>query len=158
MSMLKVARKSLFVDPAVQGAVLRRAVCYWGACLLFVGLPLIIRRTLDAPDRLFYEHLGDLWAQFWPLLICGVLMLPLMIYDLLSLTNRFAGPMIRLRGAMRRLADGHRVDPVQFRQQDFWKEFAEYFNEIAEQLEREPSGTGDARTADAAGSQRHAAS
>ena len=47
------SRKRVFVDPIVQGAIMRRAVLYWGACLLFVFLPLLIGRTLSQPDRLW---------------------------------------------------------------------------------------------------------
>ncbi len=146
--MLKVVRKSLFVDPVVQGAVVRRAVFYWGACLLFISLPLIIGRTLAEPGKLFYEHLGALWELYWPMLTCTVLVLPLIVYDLMRLTNRFAGPMLRLRGAMRRLADGHSVETVRFRKDDFWQEFAEYFNEISQQLEAAESRPFEKQPAD----------
>lgn len=128
-------RKRLFVDPPVQGAIMRRAVLYWGACLLFVTLPLLIGRTLSRPERLFYEHLGDLWAVYWPVLTSVVLILPLILYDLARLTNRFAGPVVRLRRALTQMADGNPVEHVRFRTGDFWPELADEFNRAAAQLE-----------------------
>lgn len=135
-------RKRLFVDPAVQGAMVWRALIYWAACLLFITLPLVIGLTLSRPDKLFYEHLGDLWLQFGPVLTCALLVLPLLLYDLVRITNRFAGPMVRLRRGMQQLAEGKHVSPIQFRDNDFWHEFAEYFNRIAERVHREGDADG----------------
>ena len=132
-------RTWVFVDPAVQGAILRRAVLYWGACLLFVTLPLLISRTLAQPERLFYEHLGDLWAACWPIIACAAFILPLILYDLARLTNRFAGPVLRLRRALAQIADGQSVDRIHFRKGDFWPELADEFNRVAAQLERQTS-------------------
>lgn len=128
-------RKRLFVDPTVQGAIVRRAALYWAGCLLFVSLPLVIGRTLADPDRLFYEHLGDLWGQYWALLVCGVLILPVVLYDLTKLTNRFAGPVVRLRRALHQMAEGRPLEPIRFRDGDFWPELAAEFNRAAEQLQ-----------------------
>jgi hypothetical protein len=130
-------RKRLFVDPPVQGAIVRRAALYWAACLLFVSLPLIIGRTLADPDRLFYEHLGDLWGQYWPFLTCAALILPVILYDLAKLTNRFAGPVVRLRRALRQMADGGGLEPIHFRDGDFWPELAAEFNRAVDRLEEE---------------------
>ncbi|HUG90242.1 MAG TPA: hypothetical protein VML55_05385 [Planctomycetaceae bacterium] len=142
--MAREERKRLFVDPTVQGAIVRRAALYWGACLMFVCLPLIIGRTLTDPSRLFYEHLGDLWAQSWPLLTCAVLILPVILYDLAKLTNRFAGPVVRLRRALKQLADGRPVEPVRFREGDFWPELAAEFNRAAGHLEQQAGGSAEA--------------
>ena len=144
-------RKRVFVDPTVQGAIMRRAVLYWAACLLFVSLPLLIGQTLSHPERLFYEHLGDLWAAYWPVLTSIVLILPIILYDLARVTNRFAGPVVRLRRALRQMADGQTIEPIRFRDGDFWPELAHDFNRAATQLERhssEPQPTRDRNTRD----------
>jgi hypothetical protein len=133
------SRKRMFVDPIVQGAIMRRAVLYWFACVLFVTLPLVIGRTLSQPEKLFYEHLGDLWGVYWPVLTSVVLILPVMLYDLVRLTNRFAGPVTRLRRVLTQIADGNPVEPVRFRDGDFWPELAGEFNRAAAELEQRGS-------------------
>ena len=50
--------------------------------------------------------------------------------DCLRLSNRFAGPMVRLRVAMQGLANGEPVKPVKLRDGDFWCEFAADFNRV----------------------------
>jgi signal transduction histidine kinase len=73
--------------------------------------------------------------DFCPALLASLLVLPVIVWDLLRLSHRFVGPMIRLRNAMRDLADGKQVRPISFREEDFWCEFAEEFNRLAARLE-----------------------
>ena len=128
-------RRQLFVDPPVQGAMLRRALIYWAAFLLFMTLPFLIGKTLVEPQKFFFEDFHDLWRQVGPVLLCALFALPLLLYDIVQLTNRFAGPMHRLRREMGRLAKGEKARRLNFRDGDFWHEFATYFNQIADRLE-----------------------
>lgn len=150
------SRKILFVDPAVQGALLRRALLYWAAGALFIVLPLLFGRLYAEPDKFFFEQWGVVWRQFGPVLTCLTLMMPLVLYDLLKISNRFAGPMFRLHREMRRLAAGERVRPIHFREGDFWHGHAEAFNQILlriQQAERallpSPTNPGDLSISDA---------
>ena len=132
--MSKPKRKQLFIDPTVQGVMLRRALIYWSACVLLIVLPFLIGKTLREPQKFFFEDIGELWTRVGPVLICAVLALPFLIYDIIQLTNRFAGPMFRLRREMHRLANGEPVRRIHFRDGDYWHEFATYFNQIAERI------------------------
>lgn len=129
-------RIKLFVDPAVQGVLVRRALIYWAACVLFIVLPFLIGKTLVEPSKFFFEDLGSLRGQFGPILVCALLGLPLLVYDVIQLTNRFAGPVYRLRREMQRLANGEAVRPIYFRDGDYWQELATSFNQIAERLQQ----------------------
>lgn len=130
MSRKRDLRKHLFVDPEIQGALVARAVLYWVVCLLTVTLILLCWRVLTGPVRLFHQHLGDMWYIHGPALIVVLLLLPLVIIDLVRLSNRFVGPMLRLRRSMRDLARGEYVEPIVFRRGDFWAEFAKEFNGV----------------------------
>ena len=57
-------------------------------------------------------------------------MLPILLLDVLITSNRFAGPLYRLRRSMRALAAGEHVQPVVFRDGDFWHEIADEFNAV----------------------------
>ena len=48
-----------------------------------------------------------------------------------------AGPLVRLRRSMRALARGEHVEPIKFREGDFWQEFAEEFNAVAARVQGE---------------------
>ena len=137
MSRPKLVRKQLFVDPKVQGALVLRVVLYWIVCLVTITLMLLCWKMLVTP-RVLYTHFDDLWFHHGPAVIASFLLLPLIILDIVRLSNRFAGPMLRLRRSMRALAQGERVQPIHFRQGDFWQDFADEFNTLAARLQQEP--------------------
>jgi hypothetical protein len=131
----KRMRKRLFVDPKVQGALVLRTVLYWVVCLITITLMLLCWRILTGPARLFYTHFNDMWFHFGPAVIASSLLLPLVIWDMIRLSNRFTGPLLRLRRSMRALARGEYVEPIEFRDGDFWQEFAEEFNTLAARVQ-----------------------
>jgi hypothetical protein len=131
MAAKKWLRKRFFVDFRVQGALIVRVVLYWLMCLATMALFLLGWRMLRGPVRSVHLHLNELWAQYGPLAAASLLLLPIVILDLLQISNRFAGPMVRLRRSMHDLALGKPVKAIHFRQGDFWSEIAEDFNKIA---------------------------
>lgn len=127
-------RHRLFVDPEVQAALLLRVVTYWMVCLAAVALMLLCRQMVAGPPRPVFAHLEDLWFRFGPPFFASLVVLPLILMDIIRMSNRFSGPLIRLRRAMRALARGETVSPLRFRQGDFWKSFADEFNAVAERV------------------------
>jgi hypothetical protein len=126
----KYQRKRMFVDPKVQGWLVARVILYWMVCLITVVLMLLSWRIITGPARVFYTHFDDMWFHYGPALIASLLLLPLVVIDLIRFSNRFVGPMLRLKRSMRQLARGEDVEPLEFRNTDFWKEFAADFNAI----------------------------
>ena len=138
MSHKRFARKRLFVDPKVQGALVIRAVVYWVVCLITMALMLLCWRILvSGPARLPHTHLDEMWFFHGPAVIASFVLLPLVIMDVIRLSNRFAGPMLRLRRQMRELARGEHVDPIRFRDGDFWQDFADEFNSVVARVQGE---------------------
>ena len=138
---MRIKRWRLYVDKSVQGALARRVatywvVCSWGIFCILAGFPIGVTLAIGVPNgptvgSLLYQS----WLDFWPSMVASVLVLPVIVWDLLRLSHRFVGPMIRLKKAMRDLADGKQVRPIAFREGDFWCEFAEEFNRVAARLE-----------------------
>ena len=127
----KFKRTKLLVDGKIQGTLAVRAALYWGFCLLTLTLMLLCWRVATGPIQPFLSHMEEMWGQFGPVAIASLLLLPIVIVDILRTSNRFAGPMFRLRKSMQRLARGEEIEPIKFREGDFWQDFAEDFNAIA---------------------------
>jgi hypothetical protein len=77
-----------------------------------------------------------MWFYFGPALVGAVLLMPLVLFDIVRLSNRFAGPLLRLRRSLRALAKGEEVAPLKFREGDFWQDFAKEFNAVAERMNK----------------------
>lgn len=133
--MAKHNRKKLFIDFRVQGSLILRGVAYWAFCLLAVTMMLFFWKVLTDPSKLFSAHAEELWGNLGPAFIAATLMLPIVLFDMLRLSHRFAGPIYRIRGDMQRLSRGETVAPIHLRDGDFWQDFADEFNVLAAQVE-----------------------
>lgn len=132
--MAKPQRTKLFVDAKVQGTLLTRIVIYWVYCMLFLTVPMLIGNTYANPNVFLSEQIRQMWQQCWPIYAAAAVMLPFVLYDVLKLSNKFAGPLYRLRRELRRLADGEDVQPIHFRDNDFWQDLTDPFNTIVMRL------------------------
>ena len=68
------------------------------------------------------------------LILVMLCFLPAFIYDSVKLSHRFAGPIYKLRGVLKQMADGKDIEPMSFRKGDYWFNLAEDVNRIAERL------------------------
>ncbi len=135
MSANKFVRKQIFVDPKVQGTLIFRVIVYWTVCVVTISVMLLCWRMLTGPARMPFTHLDDMWFHYGPALVASFLLLPLVIYDIVRTSNRFTGPLLRLRRSMKALAAGEQVKPIRFRDGDFWQELAEDFNAVTRRLQ-----------------------
>ena len=128
----KNLRRKHFTDRAVQGALLLHTAGNWLVFLFTVAVFVFFIEMLNGGPR-------DAWQamlrRYAPSLWAVVLLAPVFLCDLVKLSNRFAGPMVRLRREMRNLAEGRAVAPVRFRDGDFWQDLADDFNRVAQRVE-----------------------
>ena len=98
-------RSRFLVDPKVQWAVALRVIGHWTmflVCLVAIGV--MVRVLLGAGTQSMSESLRTGMMTQLPILGVMILLLPIFIRDTLKLSNRFAGPMYRLRTELRNLA------------------------------------------------------
>jgi hypothetical protein len=134
MSNVKRLRKHLLVDPKIQGTLVIRVLLYWALGLIGMMMMLLFWRTLVGPAGRFHSHFDEMWFYYEPALVASALLLPLVVMDVLRFTNRMIGPLVRVRRAMRALARGEYVEPVEFRGSDYWKEIADEFNAVRQRV------------------------
>jgi hypothetical protein len=128
-------RRTIFlVDRQVQGSLIARTIAYWFFFQFSVVLMLICWECYAAPARGFITLATDLVHRYGPALLASFILLPIVMMDVVRLSNRFVGPVVRLKGALRALAAGENVRPLLFRDNDYWREMAGDLNEVARQL------------------------
>ncbi|MGV3484430.1 MAG: hypothetical protein ACO1RT_08430 [Planctomycetaceae bacterium] len=127
-------RSTFLVDPQVQWAIGRRIVLHWflfAVCLVLVNI--MMRTIVTITEVPFLEALRTAAVGQLSVVVIMIVMLPMFLLDTMKMSNRFAGPMYRLRQALNRLNAGEPIKPLAFRAGDFWSDAAEDFNRVAQQ-------------------------
>lgn len=131
-------RKKICVNSDIQGQIVGRLAKYWilyhlGFWSILFAVEFfrqIIVGFLVGPKA----SLGDFFANFlrehWLVLSVPIILLPVILRDMLHLTHKVAGPLVRFRNALRQLAAGQPVERIKLRQGDLLMEFQEAFNEF----------------------------
>ena len=131
-------------------ALMLRVIAYWFFCILAITQILLVWKVATAPPGPFlsYFRFDQLWQEHGMVAIAAVLLLPIMLVDVLSTSNRFAGPVYRMRRSLRALGQGEYTAPINFRKGDFWPEMADEFNAVAAYVERlkQQAGVANAKT------------
>jgi len=100
---------------------------------------------LGDPNVPITSHLQGVVGRYLLIVLVMAALLPAFVLDTVRLSNRFAGPMFRIRKAFRSTAAGEPFEPLVFRKGDFWKELADDYNRMMVDVERRVV---EARTAD----------
>ena len=120
-----VLRQKVWVDSNVQGVLIGRIVLYWISALLYVSLGTACFQYYQHPDWTLAKHAEAMFMQFWPWLPSAFLCLPLVIFDIVRLSNLFVGPIYRLRQHLSELIDDPNCRALKFRDEDYWQDLAE---------------------------------
>ncbi len=132
--MLSPRRGRMLVDFEVQTSLLRKIAAHWALLLLANTVGLFCWTALmNAPVESWSELTMGFFRSYIPVLIISLALLPVFLLDAAKLSNRFAGPMVRIRRALSAVLAGDKVEPVKFRENDFWRSLAEDFNQALKQ-------------------------
>ncbi|TWU51959.1 hypothetical protein [Rubripirellula reticaptiva] len=129
-------RSRILVDPKVQWTIAGRLAGHWTMFLVcLVAISTLVRVIFTAGDQPLLDSAWSSLKAQTPIILVMLMLLPVFLRDSLKLSNRFAGPMYRLRTALRSLAQNKETGPIKFRTGDFWLEAADDFNIVLAQLE-----------------------
>ena len=121
-------REHFWVDRPVQGVLIGRVLVYWGIGVTYLAVSAAFYQYYQNPELSIGQHLSMLAAQFGPWIPSVVLILPLVMFDIVRLSNLFVGPIYRLRKHLDTLADNPDCPPLRFRDGDYWHDLAAPIN------------------------------
>jgi hypothetical protein len=119
-------RKIKYIDPAVQGALVRRLVFHWVAFIAVTTLFVLGLQWFEDPFASLFGTVSQAWSSYGSVLLILACLAPVFIYDAIKLSSRFTGPIHRLREGLDALAGGQPVATLTFRGDDF--------NRVAERI------------------------
>ena len=128
-------RTRWLVDRGVQIGMLRRVCVYWVAAILFVSLPIALIRNVSGSGQFFVQDVLSVWKNHWPVLACLTAMLPFALNDLAKFSNRFAGPIFRLKNEMQKFEQTGESFQLTLREHDYWKDVVESYCAMTQRIE-----------------------
>ncbi|MEM9365876.1 MAG: hypothetical protein AAGD07_07750 [Planctomycetota bacterium] len=127
------ARQRTIVDREVQMGIIRKLALHWVAFFLCNAVALLLwTRLFEQPDLAWEEALMNAFRRLLPFFVISAALIPAFVLDTLKMTNRFAGPISRLRSELKNAAEGRPVSELKFRAGDYWAEIAANFNRMAD--------------------------
>lgn len=129
-----VMRQQVWIDQHVQGVLVGRVLLYWSGILIYFALSSGCFHWWQNPEWTLAEHFWALFDQAWLVGPTLIMLLPLVIFDVVRLSHRFAGPVYRLRQHLRELSQNTQTSPLHFRDDDYWQQLAEPINLLQQKL------------------------
>ncbi len=133
-------RANLLICRDVQGALMGRTIVYWVYCLVAVSMMVFCWSLVQTRPTSGVGMLMELAWRYGPAIVASSLLLPIVVIDSMKLSHRIVGPLFRLHNAMRRLAAGDDVEPISFREGDFWHDLADDFNRVVARVDQLKQG------------------
>lgn len=134
---MKNRRRKRIIDLAVQGALAKRILFHWLLFLAAACMVLPLWRIVTGAEPLapFSVLMARSWVASGPVFVILLAMLPVFVWDTITFSHRFAGPMYRFHKVVRDLNAGEEVRRIKLRKGDFWTKFADDFNVMIERMD-----------------------
>jgi len=127
--MALLRRKRNLVDFEVQTSLLRRMALQWVLFVVINALALYgWTFLLSGAEDQVGSHMAQFLQHYMPFLLVSLALLPVFLLDAAKLSNRFVGPILRVRRALAEAASGKELKPIVFRENDFWQSLADDLN------------------------------
>ncbi len=124
-------RSQKLIDYEVQSSLVVRLCIHWTMFVVATAIAMFLWvRLFESPVDTMAETTNKFLSICIPLLIVAIALLPVFVLDAVKLSNRFTGPIFRLRRTLAALAEGKSVRPLEFRTNDFWRSLANDFNRV----------------------------
>jgi nitrogen fixation/metabolism regulation signal transduction histidine kinase len=129
-------RQTMYIDPVVQGQLIRRVLLHWICFVTTVLFTLILVESLTAHEsNNTVEHLQSALSRHLFFFIVLATMLPLFVMDMVRISHRFSGPLLRIRQSFRTVANGGTFQPIRLREKDFLQDLTDDYNRMMEHLD-----------------------
>ncbi len=148
--MVKRWRWKKLINWRIQGPIVVRLMVHFFAynaatlCLLLVIYGVKGSLAAVADQRL--SNAPTFWQQAAPVVNCMLVMMPFMIWDLIKLTNRIAGPLFRFETLLNDFEKTGKLKPAALREGDLLTDYQQRFNNFVAALharfpETQPAST-----------------
>ncbi len=137
-------RGKIFLKGTLQGRLVKRMAAYWALyhVVLWHGMFFLSYLEYRAalvegePETPFIDLYATFAWKYRSLALCAVAACPIILWDLVRMTHRVVGPLVRLEGTLVRMAHGETVRQLKFRDGDYVDGLEAAFNLYLASLNR----------------------
>lgn len=155
-------RRRVFVDRSIQGRIVGRIAMYWLLYHLVLWHGLFVFRyvqylsgTMEGkPHQTLGEVYGHFADDYYPLAVIAMVTFPIFLFEVVRMTHRVAGPILRFKNVMKSLLDGEHIPPLKLRPRDLLYAFQDMFNRFTREFQRRGTALATAAERSAEGSER----
>jgi hypothetical protein len=153
MTSIKLRRKKIYLGGMLQTRLVTRLGIYWVLYHVVLWHALFLMRYFEYQQAFFNGEasmtFGELYGSFaWQnrsMAIAAAAFGPFLLWDVIRMTHRVAGPIKRVEGTLLRMASGEKVSAIKFRKGDWVPVLEKAFNEYLKSLEGSPARSDTAR-------------
>jgi methyl-accepting chemotaxis protein len=120
----------LIVHRPVQMQLVSRVVLYWLACVGYFAVVLFITQWMYEPQIGLVDHLLDYLVDMVHWVPAILLLLPLVIFDILKVSQRFLLPIQQVREGIDKINAGQTVELIAPTEEDQMSELVASFNSL----------------------------
>ena len=124
-------RKQNYIDSSVQGGLIKRILFHWVMFFVVTVIAVVgLKTLLGDPSQTMAARLQAEVGELVMLAIIFAAIFPAFMLDTIRFSNRFVGPVTRLRRHLQELGTTGETTDIKFRDNDFWQEIANEFNAV----------------------------
>lgn len=124
----------LIIDRKSQTTLAVRVGLYWIACVLYFAVVLFFSQIMYNPKVALVDHLREYFIDMVQWVPAILLLLPLVIYDMLRVSQRILIPVEEVRQGLEVLATGEVPEPIHCGDEEFNQALMQTYNEIRDSV------------------------
>jgi len=132
----KESRLRVWISP-FQSKLFFRVVAYWLVYQVSLWNFLFVWRLLHGGEGDLWEQYRQFCAEFYPVILGFLVIVPFVAYDAVRFSHGVAGPIYRIQQTIRAIAAGQPVKPVKLRWGDHLVDFQNDLNAMIYALQRQ---------------------
>lgn len=124
----------LVIDRRAQTTLAVRVGLYWIACVTYFAVVLFFSQIMYNPKVALLDHIRDYTIDMIQWVPAILLLLPLVIYDMLRVSQRILIPVEEVRQGLQVLASGEVPEPIHCGDEEYNQALVNTYNDIRESV------------------------
>ncbi|XZE55440.1 hypothetical protein SH139x_001451 [Planctomycetaceae bacterium SH139] len=122
--------KPLVIEPKIQWTLAIRTIIHWVACVTYFAVVLFFTQMLYDPEQSFWEHVRAYTFDALHWLPAILLLLPLVVYDTLRVSQRIVTPVLQVQAGLAELVQDQKSAQLEIAEENYFPELLSHFNQV----------------------------